>query len=93
MNYETAELSPRQRAMLDFALAVCRSDTITDEDFQRLEAHGFDREDAWDIGAIAAFFAMSNRLAHITGMRPNVEFYGMGRTPRDKAQSDLEDST
>ncbi|XP_023674130.1 uncharacterized protein [Paramormyrops kingsleyae] len=92
VNYETAELDPRQHAMLDFALAVCRSDTITDEDFQRLEAHGFDREDAWDIGAIAAFFAMSNRLAHVTGMRPNAEFYGMGRTPRDKAQSGQEDS-
>ncbi|KAM3849497.1 uncharacterized protein ACN63O_020811 [Diretmus argenteus] len=83
-NYENAELSPRQRAMLDFALAVCRSDTITEQHFLSLEEVGFDREDAWDIGAIAAFFAMSNRLAHLTDMRPNNEFYNLGRVPRDK---------
>ncbi|KAM3612002.1 uncharacterized protein V6R79_000811 [Siganus canaliculatus] len=86
VNYENAELSPRERAMLDFALAVCRSDTITEKHFQSLEEVGFDREDAWDIGAIAAFFAMSNRLAHVTDMRPNVEFYNMGRVPRDKSK-------
>ncbi|XP_030631724.1 uncharacterized protein si:ch211-175m2.5 [Chanos chanos] len=84
VNYPSAELSARERAMLDFALAVCRSDTITEEHFRSLEAHGFDREDAWDIGAIAAFFAMSNRLAHLTDMRPNTEFYTMGRMPRNK---------
>lgn len=72
--------------MLDFAMAVCRSDTITDQHFQALEEHGFDREAAWDIAAIAAFFAMSNRLAHLTDMRPNEEFYNMGRVPRNKSK-------
>lgn len=86
VNYENADLSPRERAMLDFALAVCRSDTITEKHFQSLEEVGFDREDAWDIAAIAAFFAMSNRLAHLTDMRPNLEFYNMGRVPRDKSK-------
>ena len=86
VSYENAELGPRERAMLDFALAVCRSDTITEQHFQSLEDVGFDREDAWDIAAIAAFFAMSNRLAHLTDMRPNLEFYTMGRIPRDKSK-------
>ncbi|KAI3351699.1 hypothetical protein L3Q82_020538 [Scortum barcoo] len=86
INYKNAELSPRECAMLDFAMAVCRSDTITEQHFQALEEVGFDREDAWDIAAIAAFFAMSNRLAHLTDMRPNVEFYNMGRIPRDKSK-------
>ena len=86
VNYENAELSPRERAMLDFAMAVCRADTITEQHFQSLEEVGFDREDAWDIAAIAAFFAMSNRLAHLTDMRPNLEFYNMGRVPRDKSK-------
>ncbi|KAI4893771.1 hypothetical protein NFI96_033964 [Prochilodus magdalenae] len=84
VNYKVAELSQRERAMLDFALIVCRSETVTDEHFSSLEAHGFDREDVWDIAAIAAFFAMSNRLAHLTDMRPNTEFYNMGRQPREK---------
>lgn len=86
VNYENAELGPRERAMLDFAMAVCRCDTITEQHFQSLEEVGFDREDAWDIAAIAAFFAMSNRLAHLTDMRPNLEFYNMGRVPRDKSK-------
>ncbi|AWP12082.1 Hypothetical protein SMAX5B_002458 [Scophthalmus maximus] len=86
VNYENAELGPRERAMLDFAMAVCRCDTITEQHFQALEEVGFDREDAWDIAAIAAFFAMSNRLAHLTDMRPNLEFYNMGRLPRDKSK-------
>ncbi|XP_053284717.1 uncharacterized protein si:ch211-175m2.5 [Pleuronectes platessa] len=85
-NYENAELGPRERAMLDFAMAVCRSDTITEQHFQSLEEVGFDHEDAWDIAAIAAFFAMSNRLAHLTDMRPNPEFYNMGRVPKDKSK-------
>ncbi|XP_072519653.1 uncharacterized protein [Salminus brasiliensis] len=84
VNYQVADLSARERAMLDFALAVCRSETLTDAHFSSLEAHGFDREDIWDIAAIAAFFAMSNRLAHLTDMRPNTEFYNLGRVPRDK---------
>ncbi|XP_068614376.1 uncharacterized protein [Brachionichthys hirsutus] len=85
VNYENAELSPRERAMLEFAIAVCRSETITEQHFQALEDAGFDREDAWDIAAVAAFFAMSNRLAHLTDMKPNLEFYNMGRVPRDKS--------
>nr|XP_055034373.1 uncharacterized protein LOC129422461 isoform X2 [Misgurnus anguillicaudatus] len=86
VNYKVAELTARERAMLDFALAVCRSETTTEEHFSTLETHGFDREDIWDIAAIAAFFAMSNRLAHLTDMRPNTEFYSMGRVPKDKAK-------
>ncbi|XP_068181791.1 uncharacterized protein si:ch211-175m2.5 isoform X2 [Antennarius striatus] len=86
VNYENAELSPRERAMLDFAVAVSRSETLTEQHFQALEDAGFDREDAWDIAAIAAFFAMSNRLAHLTDMRPNLEFYNMGRVPREKSK-------
>uniref|UniRef100_A0A8C2CUS2 Si:ch211-175m2.5 n=1 Tax=Cyprinus carpio TaxID=7962 RepID=A0A8C2CUS2_CYPCA len=87
VNYRVAELSAREKAMLDFALTVCRSETITEEHLSSLEAHGFDREDIWDIGAIAAFFALSNRMAHLTDMRPNAEFYNMGRVPRDKEKA------
>jgi len=92
VNYENAELAPRERAMLDFAMAVCRCDTITEQHFQSLEKVGFDREDAWDIAAIAAFFAMSNRLAHLTDMRPNLEFFNMGRMPRDKSKDKAGDA-
>ncbi|XP_010724559.1 uncharacterized protein LOC104915377 [Meleagris gallopavo] len=81
VNWKLADLSGRDLAMLEFALAVCRADNITEEHFQKLEAHGFDREDAWDIATIAAFFAMSNRIAHFVDLRPNKEFYNMGRTP------------
>jgi uncharacterized peroxidase-related enzyme len=82
VNYRMAELTPRQRAMLDFALKVAlRSAEIDGADFAALRAHGFDDEDGWDIAAIAAFFAMSNRLANMSDMRPNVEFYAMGRAP------------
>lgn len=91
VNYNNADLSPRERAMLDFAMAVCRSDTITEQHFHTLEEHGFDREDAWDIAAIAAFFAMSNRLAHLTDMRPNAEFYNMGRVPKSKSKDGPDD--
>jgi uncharacterized peroxidase-related enzyme len=80
VNYLKADLTPRQKAMLDFAMKVSRSaDEIGEADFERLEAHGFGGEDAWDIGAIAAFFALSNRMANLTAMRPNDEFYSMGR--------------
>uniref|UniRef100_A0A8B9G938 Carboxymuconolactone decarboxylase-like domain-containing protein n=1 Tax=Amazona collaria TaxID=241587 RepID=A0A8B9G938_9PSIT len=79
VNWQLADLSDRDLAMLEFALAVCRADTITEEHFQKLERHGFDREDAWDIGMISAFFAMSNRIAHYIDLRPNKEFYTMGR--------------
>uniref|UniRef100_A0A8B9YW55 Carboxymuconolactone decarboxylase-like domain-containing protein n=1 Tax=Buteo japonicus TaxID=224669 RepID=A0A8B9YW55_9AVES len=81
VNWKLADLSDRDLAMLEFALAVCRADNITEEHFQKLERHGFDREDAWDIGMISAFFAMSNRIAHYINLRPNKEFYTMGRTP------------
>ena len=82
-NYRTADITPRQRAMLDFAGKVAlRSDEIEDADFERLRGHGFSDEDAWDIGAIAAFFALSNRMASLTQMRPNDEFQLLGRVPR-----------
>lgn len=82
-NWRRAEITERQRAMLGFAVKVSReSDALTDADFAELARHGFSDEDAWDIGAIAAFFAMSNRLANMTGMRPNEEFHLMGRVPR-----------
>jgi uncharacterized peroxidase-related enzyme len=69
--------------MLDFAMKVCTdSRSIGEADFDALRAHGFSDEDAWDVGAIAAFFALSNRMANLIGMRPNDEFYLMGRVPR-----------
>ncbi len=85
VNYRKADLAPRQRAMLDFALKVAtRSGEVGDDDFEDLRAHGFSAEDIWDIGAIAAFFALSNRMANLTAMRPNDEFYLLGRMPKDK---------
>jgi uncharacterized peroxidase-related enzyme len=85
VNYRKADITPRQRAMLDFAMTVCTaSHTIGDADLDALKAHGFDDEDAWDIAAITAFFGLSNRMANLTGMRPNDEFYLMGRLPREK---------
>ena len=85
VNYRKADITPRQRAMLDFAMKVCTdSRAIDDADIAALKPHGFDEEDAWDIAAITAFFGLSNRMANLTGMRPNDEFYLMGRVPRDK---------
>ena len=82
-NYRKADITPRQRAMLDFAMKVCqRSAEVDDADFAVLRDHGFDDEDIWDIGAITAFFGLSNRMANLTGMRPNDEFFGMGRLPK-----------
>jgi uncharacterized peroxidase-related enzyme len=82
-NYRKAEITPRQRAMLDFALKLStRGGEVDDGDPDRLRAHGFDDEAIWDIGAITAFFAMSNRLVHLTGTPPNEPFYLMGRLPR-----------
>ena len=79
-NYRRANLPPRQRAMLDFAVKVATaSDAIEDADFARLAAHGFSDEDVWDIGAIAAFFSYGSRMANLTDMRPNDEFYELGR--------------
>lgn len=80
INYRKADISPRQRAMLDFAVKVSQqSQAIEDADYARLREHGFDDEDIWDIGAISAFFCLSNRLANLIGIRPNDEFYRMGR--------------
>ncbi len=85
INYRKADISPRQRAMLDFALKVCNhSDQVEDTDFAALHAHGFDDEDIWDIAAITAFFGLSNRMASFSGMMPNPEFYLMGRAPKVK---------
>jgi len=83
VNYRKADLTPRQRAMLDFALKVAlRSAEIADADFEALRAHGFSNEDIWDVGAVAAFFALSNRLANMTSLRPNDEFFLLGRLPK-----------
>jgi uncharacterized peroxidase-related enzyme len=85
VNYRKADLSARQRAMIDFAMQVAlHSDTVDEASLQALQAHGFTTDDAWDIAAIAAFFAMSNRLANVTSMRPNDEFYLLGRVPKAK---------
>ena len=86
INHRKADISPRQRAMLDFALKVCQhSDEVEEADFTELHAHGFSDEDIWDIAAITAFFGLSNRIANVTGMMPNPEFYLMGRVPKAKA--------
>ncbi|MCM2309391.1 MAG: peroxidase-related enzyme [Sulfuritalea sp.] len=85
VNYRKADLSSRQKAMLDFAMKVALdSAAIGDADYDTLHQHGFDDEDIWDIGAVAAFFGLSNRMANMTGMRPNDEFYLMGRIPKQK---------
>ncbi|MBL8371503.1 MAG: peroxidase-related enzyme [Burkholderiaceae bacterium] len=86
INWRKAEIPPRQRAMLDFAIKVCQqSDAIGEADFEALHAHGFDDEDIWDIAAITAFFGLSNRMASFSGMMPNPEFYLMGRVPKAKS--------
>ncbi|MCC6212463.1 MAG: peroxidase-related enzyme [Burkholderiales bacterium] len=85
INYRKADIPPRQRAMLDFAMQVAfESHTVGDADLETLGAHGFSGEDVWDIASITALFAMSNRLANVTSMRPNDEFYLMGRLPKSK---------
>ena len=85
VNYRKADISPRQKAMLDFAIKVCLdSGSISDADFGVLHEHGFDDESIWDIGAITAFFGLSNRMANMTNMRPNDEFFLMGRIPKQK---------
>jgi uncharacterized peroxidase-related enzyme len=83
VNYRKADISGRQKAMLAFALKVAlRSVDIADADFDELRRHGFSDEDIWDTGAIAAFFALSNRMANMISMRPNDEFYLLGRAPK-----------
>jgi uncharacterized peroxidase-related enzyme len=86
VNHRKADISPRQRAMLDFAMKVCLdSRAVDDADYAALRGHGFSDEDAWDIAAITALFGLSNRMANASSMRPNDEFYLMGRVPRQKA--------
>ncbi|OKO81552.1 peroxidase-related enzyme [Bradyrhizobium sp. AS23.2] len=83
VNYRKADITPRQKAMLDFAMKVSAdAQRVSEEDFAALGPHGFSDDDIWDIAAISAFFALSNRLANFTGMRPNEEFYLMGRLPK-----------
>ena len=80
VNYRKADITPRQKAMLDFAMKVSAAAyAVGDQDFETLRQHGFDDEDAWDIAGIAAFFGLSNRMANVTSMRANAEFYAMGR--------------
>jgi uncharacterized peroxidase-related enzyme len=82
-NYRSADVTPRQKAMLDFAAKVSlRAHEIDDTDVEELRRHGFSLEDVWDIGAISAFFALSNRMASLTRMRPNDEFYSLGRVAK-----------
>ncbi|MFM0024029.1 peroxidase-related enzyme [Paraburkholderia azotifigens] len=84
VNHRKADITPRQKAMMDFAIKVCSdSASIHDEDFKTLRDHGFDDADIWDITAITAFFGLSNRMANVISMRPNDEFYLMGRVPRE----------
>jgi uncharacterized peroxidase-related enzyme len=83
VNYRKADITPRQRAMLDFAMKVSQeAHLVSESDFTELAAHGFSQDDIWDIAAISAFFALSNRMANVTAMRPNDEFYLMGRLPK-----------
>lgn len=87
VDHRHADITPRQRAMLDFAMKVCREPAaVSDEDHEELARHGFDDEDVWDIAAITGFFGLSNRIALVSGMQPNPEFYLMGRVPREKKQ-------
>jgi uncharacterized peroxidase-related enzyme len=83
VNHHKADITPRQKAMLDFAVKVCLdSQAVGDSDYAALREHGFDDEDIWDITAITGFFGMSNRMANVTSMRPNDEFFMLGRLPK-----------
>ena len=85
-NYRKADITPRQKAMLDFALKVSKSShEINNADIDDMRELGFSNDDIWDIGAISALFALSNRMANLTSMRPNDEFYLLGRIPKEKA--------
>jgi uncharacterized peroxidase-related enzyme len=85
VDFRKADITDRQKAMLEFAVKLARQpESVTPEDHAALRAQGFGDEDIWDIGAITAFFALSNRMAHLIGMRPNDEFYLMGRVPPKK---------
>ena len=86
INYRKADITPRQKAMLAFALKVSeRSGEIDDDDYETLRTHGFSDEDIWDIGNISAFFCLSNRMANLISLRPNDEFFTLGRVPRSRA--------
>ena len=86
INFRKADITDRQTTMLAFAEKVALNSAALEEtDYEAVRSHGFDDEDIWDIGAIAAFFALSNRMANLTAMRPNDEFYLMGRTPRNSS--------
>ncbi len=83
VNYRKAEITERQKAMLDFAVKVSmQAYAVSEEDFATLKRHGFDEDDIWDITGIVSFFGLSNRMANVTSMRPNDEFYNLGRQPR-----------
>ncbi|KAM4808255.1 uncharacterized protein WCC33_004551 [Rhinophrynus dorsalis] len=86
INWNLADISQRERAMLEFAMAVAKTENITEEHFTKLEQQGFNREDAWDIAMITAYFAMANRIAHVMDLRPNKEFYTLGRLPKGKPE-------
>jgi len=86
VNYRKADITPRQKAMLAFAMKVClESNAVGEDDYAALREHGFSDEDAWDIAAITALFGLSNRMANATSMRPNDEFYLLGRVPKPKS--------
>ena len=87
INPDMADLTDRERVIVNFAMDIAEMNEISEKDFIELEQHGLDREDAWNIGAIAAFFALSNRMAHLSAMKPNKEFYLLGRVPKDQMPS------
>lgn len=83
VNYRKADITERQKAMLDFAVKVSiQAYAVNEEDFATLKRHGFDEDDIWDITGIVSFFGLSNRMANVTSMRPNDEFYSLGRQAR-----------
>jgi len=89
VNYRKADITPRQKAMLDFAMKVCLdSRSVGDADYAALREHGYTDEDAWDIAGITALFGLSNRMANATSMRPNDEFYLLGRLPKPAKAKD-----
>ena len=82
-NYRKADITLRQKAMLDFAVKVSiESSDLNESDFEEMRQHGFSEEEIWDVGAISAFFSLSNRMADLTNLRPNDEFYILGRIPK-----------
>ena len=84
INHQHADISDRQKIMLDFAVLVAEGKPITEDQMNHMKDSGFSDDEIWDIGSIASFFALSNRMAHLTNMRPNDEFYLLGRVPKEK---------